>query len=162
MVIILNGHDKQGKGIAYQAMTQVIPGVMYAWTDCATTMMEWYGIDTKEESENMKSCIFEVTKALERIDVPYNECISYIADVNNGLVDEKNIYIECNEPANIEKIRDFCEKSEINFVSVYYISEEYNAFDKCDSHYFDYDYIIDTNTTISEIKKICTDIVGEM
>lgn len=168
MVIILNGIGRSGKGSVYKFMNEIIPGIQYSWIDFTRNMMREAGIPVDDKTPEMRKCLAEVGLALENLDVPYRDCISIIENVSRRcLNDVYNVYLDCREPRNIDRIKEYCKVAHIKCVTIYVVRKGIECPDnKADiaaqqTDYF-YDYTICNNGTLEDLKRKCFDICKEI
>lgn len=168
MVIILNGVGRSGKGTVYNFMNEIIPGIQYSWIDFARNMMRESGIPVDKKTPEIRKCLADVGMALEGLDIPYRDCINIISNVSRGCINDiHNVYLDCREPRNIDRIKEYCKTANIKCVTIYVkrnnIKCPDNFADKAaeQTDYF-YDYTIYNNGTLEELKRKCVDICREI
>lgn len=153
-IFITNGSGTAGKDSFVTAVGKYVPVYKYSSIDLIKDMLEVAGISRTHKTEETRLLMSDMKDMLtEYGDIPFKDVTAAVMDFKNGLVDADVMFIDIREPDEIARaVKEFGAKT-ILIRNPNASKIESNHADR-DVENYDYDYIIENNGTLEQLKKL--------
>lgn len=158
-VFILNGAATAGKNTFANFVDEIVPVCHYSYVDFARYMLEDIGVDINAKTDKLRTLICNVNNDLEDYDdIPFKDCEDIYKDFINGNIEADILFIDCREPKKIERMKKAFNAKTV-FVKSNKINIATNIADKAVDEKYTYDFYINNEGTISELRDEAIDFV---
>ena len=160
-IYILNGVGCSGKDTFVTYLSKYVSTYKYSIVDLVKEVAKHLGWDGSKTEKDRKFLSDLVDLATKYNDIPYKDVASIVRDFKNNLIEDEVLIIDMRDPKDIARAVETFGAETILIRNPNVRKIESNHADR-DVENYEYDYIIENDGTLEQLKKVAEYFVREI